>query len=76
MITAKRKAELADETLELAQTNYVNGTGSGLTVIDAQRSSQTAHVDLETRRFEMELAHLSHLLAQGKDIYDTFEQIQ
>ncbi len=66
--SAKRKARLADETLSLAQANYVNGTGSALTVIDAQRGSQTAHVELETRRLDLELARLSKLQALGRDI--------
>jgi outer membrane protein TolC len=66
--TAQTKARLADDTLELAQTNYINGQGSALTVIDAQRSSQTAHVDLETRRFDLELTKLGLFRAIGKDI--------
>lgn len=68
VLTAEKKARLADETLELAQTNYVNGNGSALTVIDAGRSSQTAHVDLETRRLELELAGLANLQARGESI--------
>jgi outer membrane protein TolC len=71
--TAEMKVALADETLELAQTNYVNGNGSALTVIDAQRSSQTAHVDLETRRFERELARLANLRARGEPIFDSLK---
>lgn len=66
--TAEVKARLADDTLELSQTNYINGRGEALVVIDAQRSSRTAHVDLETRRFELELSRLAYLRAIGKDI--------
>lgn len=73
VFTAEKKARLAGETLELAQTNYVNGTGSALTVIDAGRSSQTAHVDLETRRLELELAGLANLQARGESIENILE---
>ena len=65
--TAKTKARLADITLELARIAYKNGTATALMVIDAQRSSQTAHVDYETRRLEWELGKLAYLRSIGQD---------
>ena len=67
-LTARVKARLADDTLQLAQANYINGGGTAFDVIDAQRSSRSANVDLETRRFELELARLIYLRATGKDM--------
>ncbi|MFH1810609.1 MAG: TolC family protein [Pseudomonadota bacterium] len=66
--TARLKARLADDALELSQANYINGLGSALTVVDARRTSQTAHVELETRRFELELRRLAQARATGTDI--------
>ena len=68
--TAKVKVELADDTLTLSQANYINGTGSALAVVDAQRTSQTAHVDLETRLLELELAKIAYFKTIGKNIFE------
>ena len=65
--TARTKARLADDTLKLARIAYASGATNALTVIDAQRTSQRAHVEAETRRLELELARLAHLRAVGRD---------
>ena len=70
--TAKTKTKLADDTLKLARIAYFNGNATALTVIDARRSSQNAHVDFETRRLELELARLAYLRAIGKDVTELF----
>jgi len=72
--TAEMRAKLANDTLELSQVDYLSGEGSALTVIDAQRSNQIAQVDLETRRFELELAKVVYLRAIGRDVFEMLKQ--
>ncbi len=66
--TARKKATLAAQSLELAETAYENGTGSSLDVTDARRSSRAAEIDLATKRFGAQLALLKLLRTAGEDM--------
>ena len=66
--TARKKATLAAQSLELSETAYENGTGSSLDVTDARRSSRAAEIDLATKRFGAQLALLTLLRAAGEDM--------
>ena len=66
--TARKKATLAAQSLELAENAYENGTGSSLDVTDARRSSRAAEIDLATKRFGAQLALLTLLRAAGEDM--------
>lgn len=68
VITARKKAELGRQTLELAETAYNNGTGDSLAVTDARRSSRAAEIDLATKRFGAQVALLSLLRTIGQDM--------
>jgi outer membrane protein TolC len=66
--TARKKATLAAQSLELAETAYENGTGSSLDVTDARRSSRAFEIDLATKRFGAQLALLTLLRTAGEDM--------
>ena len=73
---ARTKTKLADDTFALARIAYTNGATNALTVIDAQRSSQSAHEDYQTRRLELELARLAYLRAIGQDVAQLFNALR
>jgi len=66
--TARKKAELGRQSLELAESAYENGTGNSLDVTDARRSSRAAEIDLATKRFGAQVALLSLLRTIGQDM--------
>ncbi len=66
--TSRKKAHLANQSLELAETAYENGTGSSLDVTDARRSSRAAEIDLATKRFEAQLTLLILMRKAGEDL--------
>ncbi|MBN2495252.1 MAG: TolC family protein [Deltaproteobacteria bacterium] len=65
---ANRKVSLCRETLQLAESAYVHGTGSSLDVTDARRSLRDAEIDLHRRRLETQLALLALLRKAGTDL--------
>ena len=66
--SAQERAELAAETLQLAEAAYVNGSGSSLDVTDAQRTNNQAAIDLAIKRFDAQLALLSLMRTVGQDM--------
>lgn len=66
--SARRKAKLAKESLDLAELAYTNGSGSSLEVTDARRTSQQAEMDLAVREFDFQLGLLELLRKTGTDM--------
>ncbi len=65
---AAEQAEIARETLQLTEAEWIAGTGSSLAVTDAARALREAETNLATRRFEAQLALLELLRAAGRDM--------
>ncbi len=66
--SSQRQAEIAEESMRLAETYYENGRGTSLDVVDARRSSQSAQVNLVIKRLEAQLSKLNLLRATGLDM--------
>jgi outer membrane protein TolC len=66
--TAQKKASLAKQSMQLAETAYESGTGSSLEVTDTQRVWRAAEIALATKRFEAQLSLLQLLRSIGQDI--------
>lgn len=65
LAVSQQSNALARETLRLARTAYVNGTGTSFELVDAERQLRQAEIDLAVKEFQLVRARLIALLARA-----------
>ncbi len=66
------KTSIVEESLELAETYYKQGSGSSLDVSDARKTLQNAQVNLAIKKLDVQLSYLYLMRVTGEDLKNTF----
>jgi outer membrane protein TolC len=73
-VTARKKSDIARETLMLTETDFRTGTGSSLAVADARRGLIAAEVNWEIKKLDLILVRLKLAEATGLKANDVLHQ--